>query len=146
MSAGPADTRAMGCASILSLGEDWALLESRQLLLQSVGYRVVSMPGDTTLKPDDVRGFQLFLLCHSIEGPALESLVASLRNAAPSTPILQLTRFDSAPAKLNDRVVPACSGPSELLRTIDAVLGGRVASARRLTVQDEIAPGLPFAG
>jgi hypothetical protein len=105
---------------ILSVGDDPILLRTRELLLRSAGYAVVSVPSWMCVEDDVVRAFDLLILCHTVgnHGPGI---VKAVRAVHPQLPILLLQPALWAPQVENAAsVIPY---PSLLLSTVQHLTG-----------------------
>lgn len=111
------------CAShILSICNDPALAESRELVLRHAGYCVHSTKSDADLTEWSCTPIELVLLCHSIGETSLQELIPRLRRLFPETGIIYVG-LSSDPRNLP--VDGQCSveeGPSGLLKCIEALL------------------------
>jgi DNA-binding response OmpR family regulator len=118
----------MGMIRILSVSYDRALLNSRQLLLESCGYRVVSIPGlEDGLQECKQGPFDLFILGHSIPRHDKEALVAAFR-AHSRAPIVALKKFgEETTSAVDFEIDPE---PAELLAVVSRLLPSSAASAR----------------
>ncbi|HLK34295.1 MAG TPA: hypothetical protein VKT29_14470 [Terriglobales bacterium] len=113
---------------ILSVSYDVSLLNSRQLLLESKGYEVVSVAKfDEALRQceRDAR-FDVFILGHSIPRGQKDTLVMAFR-AHSSAPVIGLTRRGEDPTPLAD--VQTDPDPAQLLSAIANILASKAASA-----------------
>src|SRR6185437_2856615 len=113
---------------ILSVSYDKALLSSRQLLLESSGYEVISAAdlGQALQHCDSSSHFDLFVLGHSIPKLEKEVLISAFR-ARCSAPVIALKRMGEEPTTAADfQIDPE---PSQLLDVVSRLLSGNAASA-----------------
>lgn len=113
---------------ILSVSYDLGLLGSRQLLLESLGYEVVSASDFAEALQYCQSGarFDLFVLGHSIPAADKEALVAGFR-AHSSAPVIALKRTGEEPASAADFYIDP--EPGQLLTIISGIISGQAASA-----------------
>jgi hypothetical protein len=78
--------RAVRQAHILSVGNDSALVDSRQLVLQSAGHQVVSISSRAALSKEFLDRFNIVVLCHTIA--PRDQIVRSIRRMCPDLPLL----------------------------------------------------------
>jgi hypothetical protein len=122
MTSGPANPRSVTRRRILSVGDDQNLLGTRELVLESGGYFVVSRSSFRIMQDDEFRFFDLIVLCHSIEAQQSERVIDHLRKCAPGKPILQLLRNGQDPASNNDPSLIAGLGPVKFLEKVSSLL------------------------
>lgn len=79
-------SEAMQKLRILSVGNDPSLLNSRELVLQSAGYAVLSMSSSASLSKDLLQQFDVVVLCHTVK--SCDQVVHSIRLLRPDLPIL----------------------------------------------------------
>jgi hypothetical protein len=145
----PASPAATGSAPvILCVGEDADLLDTRTLLLQSIGAEVhccaawrilqAAQPesGDEALLSMDNIRFDLIVLCHTIEPAAARKIARMARRRLPSCRTLLLQPISVAG---NDRTLPgfdavACVEPASLLSSIACLLVRQSASTDEVSV------------
>jgi CheY-like chemotaxis protein len=85
----------MPFALILSVGIDSQLLDSRQLLLQSAGYAVVSAHSAKDAVDRFLAGdFDLVLLCHSLSERERDGLACLIRASGALTPVITVATYD----------------------------------------------------
>jgi DNA-binding response OmpR family regulator len=107
---------------ILSISYDRSLLWTRQLLLEQLGYEVVSAEGfaqawDTA---DDKNSFDLIILGHSIPPKDKAAIVQHMRTSS-SAPILALLRPHESPVPEAARSIDA-GDPGGFLNSVREML------------------------
>ena len=99
---------------ILSIGDDPVLLYSRRLVLERDGYLVATLRSDAVMDEEQLRGFDLIMLCHSIPDKVASRILDVLWRVTPETPVLLVSRLDLyAPAGPHHIAVP--SNPAAML-------------------------------
>jgi hypothetical protein len=81
-------------ARILSVGDDPVLLHSRRLVLERDGYLVATLRSDALMDEEQLRGFDLIVLCHSIPDKLAGHILEILWRVTPQTPVLLVSRLD----------------------------------------------------
>ncbi len=113
-----------GEASILSLGNDYKLLETRAAVLQMTGCDVVSaLPRQASRLLSDKR-FSLAIFGHTLLDTEAAELALLARRSNPNTKLL-LCCFDPRPPafqQLFDAMVESWTGPAALLRAAGQLL------------------------
>ncbi|MGC2637671.1 MAG: hypothetical protein WA294_10870 [Acidobacteriaceae bacterium] len=120
------DGKSGGKGTILSMGDDPNLLRTRHLVLESAGYEVYSVPGDTAIEDDVISRINLAVLCHSVEEHQATAVISSLRKVNPSLPIIRLSTASVRQQSFrNEAAVPSMpDGPRRLLTQIHSMLTG----------------------
>ena len=115
-------------ARILSVSYDAALLSSRHLLLESLGCEVISVSdfAQALQYCSHPKGFDLFVVGHSIPWPERASLVAEFR-AHCAAPVIALSKFGEEPTTGAD--VHIEPDPDRLLAAISSLISGKAATA-----------------
>lgn len=103
-------------AKVLSIGNDPVLMYSRRLVFESDGYEVASLRSDAVLHDEQLQGFDLVVLCHSIPDKVAGHLLSALGRSAPFTPVLLITSFDN-PGLPNPHCRAVCPDPATMLAT-----------------------------
>ena len=104
-------------ARILAIGDDTVLLYSRRLVLERDGYLVATLRSDALADEEQLRGFDLILLCHSIPDKVAGHIQDVLRRVTPETPVLLVSRLDLyAPAGPHHLAVS--SYPADMLGAV----------------------------
>lgn len=89
-------------ARILSISYNSSLLHTRQLVLESKGYKVTSALGFTAaLKQCKTGDYDLAIIGHSIPAGDKEQIVKELRKVC-TTPVLALRKTNEEPLKSAD--------------------------------------------
>jgi CheY-like chemotaxis protein len=108
---------------ILSVSYDEVLLNSRQLVLESEGYRVTSAWGfQAALQACQVGKFDLFVLGHSIPTADKEALIKEFR-AHCSALVIALARINEP--KVRGADYQSETDPKMLVALIDRILSGK---------------------
>jgi DNA-binding response OmpR family regulator len=108
---------------ILSVSYDEALLKTRQLILESQGYRVTSAWGfQLALHACNSGKYELFVLGHSIPTTDKEALIQEFR-ANCSAPVIALTRINEPRVKGAD--YQSEPDPKLLVALIERILSGK---------------------
>ena len=114
---------------ILSVSYDVALLNSRQLLLESLGCRVISASDfEQTMQHCSLPGgsFDLLVLGHSIPQLEKNAIITAFRSHS-SAPVIALKKVGEEPTSAADwEIEPE---PAHLLQVISRVISGHAASA-----------------
>lgn len=79
---------------ILSIGDDPVLLYSRRLVLERDGYLVATLRSDALMDEEQLRGFDLIILCHTIPDKVAGHILEVLWRVTPQTPVLLVSRLD----------------------------------------------------
>ncbi len=109
-------------ANILSITYDETLLRTRQMILEAAGHEVTSALGlQDGRAACEKRGFQLFILGHSIPEKDKLELVACFRGVNPKAQVIALTRAGEVRLKEVDTYINP-GDPEELVRAISRVL------------------------
>ena len=111
--------------SILIYGQDAHLLETRKWVLQSRGYRVVTIPSlaDIDLLPQ-APPFALIILCHTLTTKEAEAAIALASRRWPSIKDLVMTIDKSrSPTGLLGQLLHTMGGPTNLLSQVGALVG-----------------------
>jgi DNA-binding response OmpR family regulator len=108
---------------ILSISYDPSLLWTRELMLQQLGYSVVSVEGfvaalEACEAPN--RNFDLAILGHSIPTRDKERIISHFRQHCDA-PILALLRPHERPLENADRSIEA--DPEKLVAAVEKLLG-----------------------
>src|SRR6476660_7139111 len=108
---------------ILSLSYDSMVLSTRQMILESEGYRVTSALGFPDALEACVYGgdFDLVILGHSIPSKEKSGLITILRNYCKA-PIVSLFGPGDAPVRGADIQVDLAEGPVALVNAVRSVL------------------------
>lgn len=136
MTSGSSNPRFATRGRILSVGDDQTLLDTRELVLESGGYFVVSRSSFRIMQDDEFRYFDLFVLCHSIGGKQSERVIDHLQKCAPGKPILQLLCNGQYPASSSDPSLIAGLGPAKFLQEVASLLDRSLPSPVSRSVGD----------
>jgi hypothetical protein len=111
-------------AKILSIGNDYDLLMTRHLVRESARYEVRSVSGDALPEDSVISVIDLAIICHSVNELCAAAVIASLRRAKPSIPILRLTTAFVRRQSIGREVIVPCApdGPQMLLAQIHSIL------------------------
>jgi len=103
---------------ILSIGYDPILMPVRSLLLRQAGYEVVEAYSlGEALKKIKPGGFDLLLICHTVEQDEQNSLIEAMRLSWPAVPVLCLTTTPEY-SDLKSHCSAACSTAPEFLTDV----------------------------
>jgi hypothetical protein len=97
-------------STVLLVGEDRALLETRAALLRTTGAETLCSGSATALAVQASREFDLIVLCHTLSSQSCLAITAATQARWPQTRILQITpaRFwDHSPTISVDAVTSA---------------------------------------
>jgi hypothetical protein len=110
--------------SILQLGLDSSLLETRQLLLESRGYRTASFTKLSEVDRIDPKArIKLLILCDSLPLAELDSAIAFTTAKWPLLKVLVLVAFyGELPAAKTCVVLETVRGPQTFLSTVESLL------------------------
>jgi hypothetical protein len=113
---------------VLSVSYDRSLLNSRELLLRTLGVQVTSALGFTPASQAcNQGGFDLLILGNSIPNPDKEVLIHTFRIACPA-PIIELHSVNETPTQKAEHSFNAHSGPGEFLDFVRSVLRLEISS------------------
>ena len=130
--------RTLEVPRILSITYDETLLRTREMILEGAGHEVTSALGlEDGRKACAHRGFQLFILGHSIPERDKIELVARFRATNPTAPVIALTRAGEPRLKEVDAYLNP-GDPEELLRAIARTLDP--SSERRRSASERPGP------
>ena len=108
-------------ARILSITYDETLLKTREMILEGAGHEVTSALGyQDGLETCSHRGFQLFILGHSIPEKDKLELIVCFRAANPKAQVIALTRAGEGRLKEVDTYINP-GDPEELVRAISRI-------------------------
>lgn len=108
--------------TILSIGDDARLLETRQMVFASAGYAVYSMSSADNLDNELVQQSDLAVICHSVPAKLATQVATTLRNTNPALPILRLGDFRAIPDGAYDLTLQFPPRPEVLLKTLEQML------------------------
>jgi DNA-binding response OmpR family regulator len=111
----------MNRAHILSVSYDKSLLKTREMILNSNGYRVTSALGLDAALAKCHRPFDAFVLGHSIPHSEKESLIEAFR-ANSSGPVIALKKQGESAVRGAD--VEIAPEPEQLIDTLAQALTG----------------------
>jgi hypothetical protein len=100
---------------ILSVSDHESVRISRELLLQNVGYSVVSMSSDCALKQEIPRDIEIAIIGQTVEEPSASRIVERLRTIQPHLRILRLAEPNASIGYEYDCVCLVEDGPGVLL-------------------------------
>lgn len=109
-------------ANVLSIGDDYSLLQSRQMVLRSAGYNVFSFASNTHPKELATVPADIVLICHTVDLARAETIVATFRQFHPTLPVLFLSKFNDGPRNTVLQQTMPASDPAGLLQRIDGML------------------------
>lgn len=104
-------------ARILCIGDDPILLYSRRLVLERDGYLVAILRSDGLIDEEQLRGFDLIMLCHSIPDRIAGHILEVLWRVTPETPVLLVSRLDLY-APVGPHHVAVSSHPEAMLGVV----------------------------
>jgi hypothetical protein len=100
---------------ILSISDHESVKRSRELLLQSVGYSVVSMSSDCALNEEIPRNIDVAIIGHTIDDLSASRIVNRLRTTQPHLRILRLAEQNAGIGYEYDCVCFVEEGPGVFL-------------------------------
>ena len=101
----------------LSVGKDPVLLETRNKVLRSGGYSVVSSASSTEALRVFLAGdFDLVILCHSIPKSERQALAKAVHDHSPKTTVVVISAGLPVPEPPADATIE--SGPQQLLQEL----------------------------
>ena len=109
--------------SILLVGEDPRLLETRAAVLARTGAAIISCNKAEFPRCADARPFRLVVLCHSLAPETKQSLPTEIHRRWPGVCVVQVATLRESYDDLStpaDAVTP--SNPAELLNTVSRLL------------------------
>ena len=106
---------------ILSICDDDGLRYSRQLVLESVGYQVESVPSDAPLEAAQVKEFEIAILCHSVDANHAANLAKDLRRMNRSILVLRVHAIQGMQERLYDVDCEVLPDPLPLLNAIKSL-------------------------
>ena len=127
-------------ATILSIGDDGRLLETRRMVFFSAGYAVHSVSSAVLLDNHVVQHFDAAVICHSVLPKRVTQVAEFLHNIDPALPILDLGPFRTGSESKYHVTLQFPPKPEVLLETLEKMLSGQC--SRELVMRLE-KPGLP---
>ncbi len=117
-------------AKILSIGQDAALLFSRNLVLRKAGADVFSARLEPALQLLRSQFFELVVLCHTLQQGEIAYVCGEVERLWPGTRVLLVTElmYPALPDCKIDVVLPWHLGPSALVLSAASLLGGETES------------------
>ena len=107
--------------SILAFGRDTRLLQTRQWVLESAGFRVLAvreLGGVCELVVS--QSFDLLLLCHSVTSAERHEAIAAAQSAQPNMRYLSMTKQTPLQAvRQRDATISCFEGPGALIAAIN---------------------------
>jgi DNA-binding NtrC family response regulator len=111
-------------ARILNISYDASLLRTREELLKSQGFEVVSALGfDAALQAAKTHRYDLAIIGHSIPREEKRKLADEMK--VYDIRILSLRRHDSGPLPEADFSMKASEGPAALIKKVKEILGSQ---------------------
>ena len=108
---------------ILMLGHDRSLLETRQWVLQSRGYRVIISSSVSALRAPNAKQVSLLLLCHSLTSAERDTAIALARSRWPEIRHLSIDADDTrAPNGILGSLLHTMNGPSKLISMVNEIM------------------------
>lgn len=107
---------------ILSISDHESVKLSRELLLQSVGYSVISMSSDCGLKEELPRHVNIAIIGHTVDDRSAIRIVGRLRTAQPHLRILRLAEKNAFTGCEYDSVCFPEHGPRAFLDSVAELL------------------------
>jgi CheY-like chemotaxis protein len=122
-------------STILSIGEDEFLLETRAAVLRGTGADILCSDVASALSLLDKQIFDLVILCHSIPAHVCETLVQIIRKNWPVTRILQVSAVrEWEQGEATPGVDISSAEPERLIDRTVELLGRRKNSSVQSTV------------
>jgi hypothetical protein len=113
-------------AVVLSVGDDARLLETRELVLASVGYIVHSVSSDDILDEELMLQIDIAIVCHSVSTKRTSMVSKAIRSLGPDIPILHLGAFRACPEGTYERtLIDFPPRPEIMLKTLEQMLPKR---------------------
>jgi len=109
-------------ATVLSIGDDARLLETRQMVFMSAGYTVHSVTSAELLNNHVVQQFDVAVICHSVSQKRAAQVAEFLHNIDPALPILRLADFNTGAEAKQDVTLRFPPKPEILLETLEEML------------------------
>jgi hypothetical protein len=111
--------------SIVMYGRDAHLLETRKWVLQSRGYRILTIQHLADLNQIPLTPpVALLVLCHTLSSKECTDAVARASSRWPEIKKLALDRDrSSSPSKVLGQVMHTLDGPTHLLTTVSELVG-----------------------
>ena len=107
---------------ILSISDDETLGETRQLLLESAGYLVVTVGSHLPLGVTFVRAFDAAILCRSLHSDCAVRLSERLHRYHPQIRVLRIRRMIPELNAGYDGVCDTLTGAEHLLQSLGEIL------------------------
>jgi hypothetical protein len=108
---------------ILSLSDDGSVRRTREILLKSAGYEVVSLPGDAELT-NAAACSNIAVLCHSFLASDVVQLAHELRECNPAIRVLEIIAYNHRQAGIADAECCMYDGPSAFLDSVASLVSG----------------------
>lgn len=112
-------------ATILSIGDDARLLETRRMVFVSAGYAVHSVSSAELLENHVVQQFGAAVICHSVLPKRVTQVSEFLHNINPALPILDLGPFRIGSESKYHVTLQFPPKPEVLLKTLEQMLSGQ---------------------
>lgn len=125
--------------TILSIGEDRTLLNTRHMVLESAGFLVRSILSIDAIEEAEVLGIDLALICHSVEEDRACAAAHLLKKMSPAISILLLCKGYRG-GRITDVEQIAPHGPKQLLLEIERTLQHKLGTCESSTHALQISP------
>lgn len=110
-------------ATVLSIGDDMRLLETREMVLASAGYAVHSASSDDTLNKELIQEADITVICHSVSTKRASRVAEAIHILGPDIPILHLGAFRACQQSTYERtLIDFPPKPEILLQTLEEML------------------------
>ena len=124
-------------STILLIGEDEFLLETRAAVIRPIGAEMVCTDVPSALPLMECRFFDLVILCHSIPDHLCQTLTQIIRQSWPATRILIVSPASTWElGDLSDGVEACTPAPERLIERTIELLGRRKVGSVRTTESD----------
>jgi hypothetical protein len=108
--------------TILSIGDDVRLLETRQMVFASAGYQVYSATSADVFDENLIRQMDIAVICHSVPQKLAARLACSFHGLNPALPILRLGEPIAGTDWAYHRALQFPPRPEVLLKTVERIL------------------------
>lgn len=112
---------------ILSISDDPMVRSTRELVLRTDGYEIVSISSNDLLSVSEIRSFDVAVICHSVPTERAMGLIDRLRRYKPEIRVLRVNSRVRRVEPFYEVDSEVLSGPGALLRAVKQLLGRNAA-------------------
>ena len=109
--------------SILISGHDASLLQTRRLVFEKAGFRVMTIHDlAVAAKTLSHRSIDVSILCHTLAAQECEIMIAEVHSACPAAKIVLLKTNGRRRVQGDYTIVNAFDGPEKLIETVEKLM------------------------